>query len=326
MKTIEITLKSMSIIMVCCLILFVGCSKDEDNNAPVNNGQRIIAMKCVLLDTLEINESFIYNGSLLSEIIMPETIISDSEKLVIQYAGGKISSSAYFSKRDNTWSMESSNEILGYNGDNPSGIHSISYDSSGAIDYESKTLYTYSGTLLSKSEYYTKPTGTWGLSYSILYSYDNQGRIIQMTDTTTKWGYTYGDITRYYYDGNQLKETLELYYSSGTLDTNSKCTYQYANNLLTGKTYYNWTGIWTLASEWQYGYNEAGNLVSERRADGAWDYQYTYGQGTGNYRQCMKAFDVEAIMPGDPTPYPVKPVKSKGSIFTKDNSLRSIHR
>jgi hypothetical protein len=312
MKIIQILLKSMCIIMFCTLILFAGCKKEKDNNPVADQGQRIVATRSVFGDTLVVYEKFNYNGNLLVEILETDSLSTDSVKYTFQYAGTKIISETWFIKSNGNWTKLSIHEITGYSGDNPSGILEQMFDEGGNVIHESKTSYVYSGSLLMKMEHYFKLNNNWTLFSFRDYTYNDKGKIIQESDTTTEWGgEIYGNITTYYYDADRMTESLNKFYLADSLKNDSRYVYEYADNRLSRRIYYNWdSGTWIMAGEWLYEYNESGNLVKMQRTQNSYKVEYSYGDGVGNYKECLKIFNGEYILPGDPTPYPVRPVKT----------------
>jgi hypothetical protein len=294
-------------VLSCLLIVCTLCKKKESDTPAGVSAQRITGTATYFLDTLASRYTFIYAGSLLTEVISDDSLPAGGYKTVFQYAGNTISSCMDFYKHNNSWQKEEFTEINGYNGDNPLEIISHSYDENGIDRYQHKTNFTYNGSLLIMMDEYFNENGTWINVGKTLYTYDSKGRIQQETDTSS----SYGHITTYHYDADNMTEAVSQGYYEGHLSNSGKTTYEYSAGRLSESAYYNWdSNDWTIESTTQYGYNEYGNIVSERiLSQGSiemYRVEVTYGEGTGNYRKCAQIETGIPIFPGDPTPYPVK--------------------
>lgn len=171
---------------------------------------------------------------------------------------------------------------------------------------QSKKVYTYEGSVLKKMDSYSYYSGTWEKKGTTTFNYDSIGRILKEVDTTGTWGI----ITTFIYDSDHMTNAITQNYSDGTLTNSTKVSYEYMNSLVSSAISYWWESeTWNKIEDDQYEYNESGNPVNmgiEYTGLFRLKINFKYGEGTGNYRQCMKVFGVEGFLPGNPSPYPVK--------------------
>jgi hypothetical protein len=304
---------------LCCtiaslLFIFTMCSKDDsDNNSPPTVSYRVTSDSLYINDTLTFTGKFTYNSNMLTEIIYYLLGSEEYMKQVFQYSGNSISFVTLYTKNNGVWNKQTEYEILGYNGDNPTGVIEHYYNEAGVETYKSKTVYIYQGTVLQKTDRYSSETGVWTLTGSTSYQYDDQGRIKQEMDDTT-FNY-YAHLKSYSYVGDKMSEMLTQEYTPyyGILTNYAKTTFEYVNGHLSKTFDYAWdSGSWKVDGQTRYEYNAAGNLMSVwSDISGYFSYKdvYLYSEGSGNYRQCQKSMG-QAPLPGDPTPYPVKPTGS----------------
>ena len=312
MKTKSINRTYLSIAFLCCLLITTMCRKKDSEATSNSQNQRIIAATVYFNDTLESRGVYTYTGNLLTEVKSYDAGNAEDYKTVFGYTGNTISSCTDYSKSNGSWNKESFMEISGFNGDNPLETISHSYDNTGAEQSQSKTVYTYEGTLLKKMDEYNNNNGSWDLVGSTIYKYDSLGRIQQSNDTMNSWGH----ITTYTYNAGQMTESLTQSYSYGILANSNKTSYEYANNRLSASKFYYWiAGSWSQEGETQYDYNEFGNELREKYiytgSSASMRVDVTYGEGSGNFRQCLKIEGDLPFLPGDPTPYPVKSITLK---------------
>jgi hypothetical protein len=284
------------------------CKKKD--NSELSSSQRVIGMILYFNDTAYGTYVLTYSGNLLQELSLPNTVMGEGSKTVFQYSGTFISSSTDYYKQNGNWIRNNLTNINGYSGDNPIEIVMHDYDDAGVEKSQDKTVYSYDGTLLKKMEEYSFQVGTWRLESTTIYTYDSKGRIIQEVDTTSSY---YGNITTHSYDSDHRTESLIQEYHEGKLTNSGKITYLYTNNRYSGDIYYRWEPeAWIKYSEDQCEYNEFGNVSREIYqhvgSSVSMRVDITFGEGTGNYRQCMKVAGGTPVLPGDPYPVPVKSV------------------
>jgi hypothetical protein len=292
--------------------------KKKDDPEPSATSQRVTGYKILINDTVVMKGAFQYTGNLGSALIITDAGSFEIQKTTFQYSGNEINNVTDYERISGSLVKYSFKEVTGYTGNNPLQVISHYYDDAGIETTQEKTIYTYDGSLLKKTDDYHYYSGTWEPAGTTSFTYDNQGRILQEYDTS---GY-YGQITTHSYVNNQRTESLTQDYFEGVLTNDSKTSYEYANNRLSKSIFFNWqSGAWEKEEEIGYTYNGLGNLASE-----SWEsyyfsarIEYTYGDGIGNYRQCAKIAGGEFIFPGDPTPYPVKSSRpSSGFPFRPD--------
>jgi len=275
--------------------------------------QRITGENMYIHDTLFMKGIFTYTGTLLTTSITYDASgTTELSKTTFQYSGNMVTSMLSYYKKNGAWNKESLVEITGYSGDNPTEIISHYYNDDGVETSQYKELYTYEGGLLKQLDDFAYVTGAWVPEESTTFTYDNKGRILQETGDTNN---SYSQVTKYSYDADHMTEALTRGYFNGIYTNYEKTTYVYANSLLSGSVTCKWDSVtWTKTGDMQYRYNEAGNLVKEIDESTDyfhWEFDVTYGEGSGNYRQLVKISGAEYLLPGDPTPYPVKHTGSR---------------
>ncbi len=323
MKTKSIKRTGLCIALACCMLAFTMCKKDSNNNNnnPSVLNQRVTEYKYYMNDTLFGKCTVTYSGNVITELMVYDPGQAEMQKTAIQYSGNSITSVTSYDKHYDTWQKDSMDEVVGYTGDNPNEIIFHAYNNAGNEIDKSRTTYTYSGSLLTKTDDYHAYTGNWELVNSTAYTYDNNGKIVQESDTSDSWGY----ITTYRYESGRMVESLRQAHTYGTLTNEYRITFEYTNNLMTKSISYEWSyNAWEKNIETSYTYNEFGNLISEQYDDPYYNYSMkivvTYGAGSGNFRQYLKVMGGENFLPGIPIPYPVKSL-CKGLVFPDKNSI-----
>ena len=309
MKTLSIFLINILIILLACsLLLFSRCTKT--NSSPVI--QRIIAENEIWNDTIKPVKSYTYMDNLITEIVEYNGLTEATGMTEVQYSGDVISSFKKYYKINGTMHLKTFSEITAFAGDNPAEIIEHQYSDEGIEEYQSKRKYYYSGDFLKEATYYSYESGAWKISSSTSYSYDNKGRIGQITTNVhSPIGADFGTSSTYYYEGSLLSEFIvQSYYH--VMTNVSKTSFEYTDGMLSKAVTYKWeSNNWVKDGKQQYyEYNESGNLVSIRYEDtGPFPYSYKilyiYEEGTGNYRQCINAMAPENFIPGKPWPMPV---------------------
>jgi YD repeat-containing protein len=295
-------------ILAFCLVLCTMCKKKE---TVTPYAERIKSDSLYINDTLFMYGEYTYDGNLLTEKkgIIPGSG-DNSSKEVFQYTTTEIISSyTRYSQKDGEWVKMEFDEVTAFANDNPSEIVYHNYYLPGE-DFQWKATFTYDGALLQKMDYYDYSSGAWTQWATTFFEYDDLGRISREVDTSSGESY----ITTYTYNSGQMTERLLQNIFEGTTRNDTRTNYEYSNGRLSKTINYDWSSeTWIKMSELQYEYNEYGNLVLIRGTDlGITLYKntFTYAEGSGNYRQCMKAFNQTYFLPGMPLPYPVKSVNN----------------
>jgi YD repeat-containing protein len=308
MRTKSTILIIPTIALLCGMLFLSMCKKKEPDPEPSVQKQRLIEQIFFSSDIKMSTSTSSYSGELLNEIIDHDSTGMEWAKMVFEYNGNTITSFSRYEKTSGGWVKVSFSEINGYSGENPLEITTHYYDQSGVEGDRYKSVYTYEGPMLKKLEDFYLLGSSWQLARFETYNYDSQGRIVQITDTSV---YYNGIVTTFTYDAVHMTECLLRAISQGSFTNIGKTIYHYAGNRLTGTTDYRWnSAIWAENGGSQFEYNAAGNLVRERFQGSGFFLRvdFAYGEGGGNYRQCMKATGND-VLPGDPFPSPVKSLK-----------------
>lgn len=308
MKTKTFKTAALCLTLMCCLVLLTMCKKEDDTVTPTTVSHRITGYNFYFNDTLEMKVNITYSGNLIAAIMATDAGGAEISKEELEYEGNSIKSVTEYEKSVDTWIKSFRYEVNGYTGDNPQEIVFRSYDASGIETYANKIIYGFEGTLLKHQDSYTFQNGTWGLYGITTYIYDTRGRILVEDETAFSWGH----ITTYTYSGELMTEALTQSKDYTSLTNSGKSTYEYVNNLLTKVTTYDWTegGAWIKSSEEEFTYNVDGTLETEWLKFHDYGFsariEFIYGEGSGNFRQYIKITGGGPVLPGDPTPYPVK--------------------
>jgi hypothetical protein len=309
MKSFSFKYTGQWMMLTLLIVTFTMCKKEKDPEPSAS--KRITGYTVFMKDTLIMTCDLNYSGNLVTELVMYDTTSTVEQRIIIGYSGTQITGSTEYWNEDGTMSKYSSKEITGYSGANPNGIISRYYNASGNETSAYKTIYGYDGTLLKSAEEYQVFNGSWELNKTIAYFYDNSGKIVQQADTFMN----YGHIITYKYDAGHMQEALQQNYTFGVKTNNSKITYENIGSLPSNRSLYDWiSGAWVKSINEDYTYNSDGTLASTRtewtESNFKYNVIYLYGDGSGNYRECLKTIGGVMILPGEPAPYPVKSTKS----------------
>ena len=312
MESKQSTRKYRILSMVFFILLGTTCQKNPENDPALP--ERVISARFYLGGKLATNIEYHYSDNLLTEIIKFNDAGDEIFKTVYQYNGNKIKNCTSYTQTNGSWETASITEIKGYSGDDPVEIIAHQYDL-GVEQGQIKTLYTYEGGLLKKKEKYNSWNSTWQQVENIWFKYDGRGRIWQETDSSN-----IVHTKTYYYAGDLMVEAISEVFDGEEQIMTIKTTYVYLNDRLSAALDSVCTSsTWMKAGKTQYDYNEHGELWRlQYEGSGCFGpemTEYTYGKGTGNYRQCAK-IDRELVLPGDPTPSPV--IASSPQILRKN--------
>ena len=309
MKKFILILAGLIIALLTVGFYFSSCKKKSDDNTV--SSQRVVELAGYSNDTLLYNSVYKYSGNLISEIIVSAAMI-EVAKTTCQYAGDKITSITDSEISNGNWVKTYLTEVISYSGNNPTEIIEHNYAPNGNETNKYKYTFSYDGSIIKEASDYSYASGNWNESSRTIYTYDNNGRIIEVSHVYLS-GHNWEYKTSFIYDGNTMKASIDSTLSNGTWQPWDKTTFEYENNRLKKSNYLYWANnSWVNYSYEMYEYNDRSNVtrhqwvdVSGQNSESS-DFKIKYEEGSGNFRQFELIRDMLVMIPGYPYPYPVK--------------------
>lgn len=293
----------------CCTVLFTMCKKDKNTtpDPPAPDQQRLSSIH-YSVDGYNFQAWCRYDGTRMTTMILTMDTVYEYQKLAMTYTGNLIASLTYSDKAGADWNETERIEVKSYAGSNPLETQDRWYKDNGE-DEVNKRLFIYSNSLLSRTEDYHQNGSNWIASSVILYEYDGQNRILRTVDTMGYYGY----ITSYTYEGTKMVSWKQQSNLTGTFKDYLSTQFTYSGDLLTKVTQLTaGSSVWEKSMETVYTYNDRGNLIAEQTSvygtiSDTYLIEYAYEPGQGNFRSFAWLLSEDILLPGDPTPMPVRP-------------------
>lgn len=277
------------ILLLVAIVLIVSACKKKDDGLQTFT-HRIISEKWYQNNQLDGEQTYTYSGNKLSKVTQDDSYWTYESNFT--YSTNKITMISFETNgtevyRDTAVFTLSNNRIseivVGTNDEKLT----FSYNSDGKI---------------SKMKYYYYYNGSWTLDDESTFSY-NSGNLTQIYEIY--YGETSNDEDKYLfsYNGEELKDQIHLYKESGGTWTEChKYGYTYSAGRISKINYYSKNGGTTWVEDTgydTYSYDTHGNLIEISEVGDGYDYRtdYTYEEGSGNFRQIFEFIEYDYMTP-----------------------------
>ena len=308
------------IVLILSLSFSISCKKKSDDTGGDSSGSsRLVKMTGYFHNVFEGYNTFVYEGNLIRQIcgfgFLKNT--DTSYKIQIEYVSGKMSVITWLI-HDTTWKPTSKVYILDYAGDIPSETTTTQYDASGAVMYESRSVFTYAGRQVSEEKLYVMQGLQWVLTSRNAYTYNAQGQL-QKEESFNEGGLLLS-TTGYTWQNGVVTEEKKIPADSLMLHRN---VFEYSGSKLSkASSFFYQNSNWLPSGTAEYQYDAAGNLVTEfdNGYPPADDYKITfeYASGQGNINVFYMATG-DGVWNGRPQPLPSK--SSPGKRFIHESGF-----